>query len=1286
MRLRALILAVLVAVGALASSRVTFEPAFEQLVPSTGDTRRALAALRDFAATDVLVVLVEGADHPESLGAEVAALAEALRALPHVRRVDAGFDLAEGVVVGERLAEHAAAFVPAEDLRRRTSPAGIREALLLQRARLEGPAGGFLEGRIRRDPLDLETLAVERALGGSAGGVTLREGLLTSPDGRTAMVLVHPRPRSWDGADDPLIAEVLGVLADRTLPVHWYGAARFAHEAATAIRDDVAFAAAASAVVLALVLVIGFRSWRPLAGTAPAVVVAGAGAALGAWALSPIHPIQLAFSGALAGIAADYWVHLYLGTSVRPGQVDQATRYAAARAEVGELWPTLLLNAGATSLAFGVLMTSDVPALRVLGVTGALAAVCAFVATTLLGPLVWAWIGRPAAPRPPPRLPALVPWLVLACASLVATRAFDTDLRTDPMALLPRSPEVDAAARVLLEDFGLSEARGLVLLEDADPDRLLDRAARVEEALQRTGIADGVGAGTLLPGGEVRAARRLALPPLDVLQADLDEAATEVGFAPFPGTAERILRQLDTPVPVDLWAGTVLDERVAAHLVHDEGGHRALVTTPLADPVAEPFLADTVAGIDPEARWLAPSTLARESVEQTRHSLLRSAAIGALTLLALLTARYRSMERALAALAPAVAAVACASGGLAWVGQPWDLVTVTVMVLVVGLGVDYGIFLADAPDEARRGVASRAIALSSATTIAGFLPLVAATTPVLRGVGWTLSFGIGGATVVALVLTPRLAAGWPSQAVRRGIARVAWAALVFVHLDLLLILVTALTPPALPPLRREPLDRAGLRRTEGLWVLSTTGGPVEAGYAAGAATPVLRARLEDEMLASFRRLVPVAPFRWLITRGAAVASAGMNGHLREEDRLEIAATAAAEPDRMWLGGPHYTRKVDYHAIHDLGQALADTPLLGCTGFLAGPPTTRDGHWLLARNFDFEGAVAFDRDKVVRVHRPEHGIPYLSVAFAGISGAVTGVNADGLAVAINAAASDATPRPGTPMTLIVREILETASSLDEAERILRARAGFVAENVMVVDAGAGEAALFEVDALRVVRIPVVGSMAVANHFRSEAFADDPRNQERIEDSTTVPRQLRLEELLARGAGSLDLPSSAAILRDRRGVGDAPLARGHRFALDADLATHGVVIDVTERVVWVSRFPNLAGGYARIALSDVLSGDLEAHEVVPADADAEQALAVHRGRELLRAARRTSGEAARDLADEAARWLPGHPEALFEQGRTRFDLGDRAGAEPFLRTASEALPEYGAQRRALEEMSR
>ena len=1271
MTFRALILAAILCVAAVLSTRVRIDDDLGALVPDDGDLRAAMDVLRTFPASDVLLFEVDASGEPAELKGAVDRLATALRAIEGIERVDAGFGMVEGALIGERLAAHAAAFVPPAQLAERTSEAGIRAALETQLARMAGPGGALLEGRILRDPLDLETLAAEQLKAGLRPGLQLRDGLVVDAEGTRALVLVRARP-PVNPVDDPMVRGIEAAIAAQPVPTRWYGGARFASETARGIHRDIAVTSALGMLALIGVLGLGYRSWRPVAGAAVPLVVAAATTTVGAWLASPFHPIQLAFSGALAGMSVDYWIHLYVATAERPGQVDRESRFQAAKDELRVLWPALAVSAGSTAMAFGILATSGFPVIRVLGVTGALATTGAFVATVVGGPVVWAWIGRPVAPEPARTPPAWAAALVtLACLAL-ASRAWDNRFEADPMALLARGPDLVETQRELALRFGISDTRALVVLRDADPDRLLDRTARVEEALAATGLATPVGPAAVLPGPATRALRKAALPPADVLQARIDAAADTVGFTGFPEAAARIHAAVDAPVPADLWDGTSLQDRVAANLRPGA----ALVTLPLPADDAIPYLADTVAGVDPDAAWLVPTRLGADQVLRARDALARGGILGLGALFLALAVRYRSPTTAAAALLPAVASMVCAAGGLTWAGQPWNLVNGTVMVLVLGLAVDYGVFIVESSAPERRRAAGLAIWLSSATTIAGIAPLLLATNPALRSVAVVMLVGMATATTTAMLVVPHLLEGWPGPRVKAVLSRVAWLVVVAVHLDVLLILVTAFTPPPVAI----PADggRGRLVRTAGLWVLAVEGSPSEVGYAAGRLTAPLRPRMEDEMFASFERIVPVRAFRWLITRGSAVVGSGLQAHVLPEHQEEIAAGALAVPELRWLSGPIFTRKVYYHAIHDLGQALVDSPLLGCTGFMAGPPAT-DGRWLLARSFDFEGGVAFDRDKIVTIHRPDVGIPFLSVGFTGMVGAVSGVNEAGIAVAINAGGSDAPPRPGTPMTLIVREILQTARTLDDADRILRARSGFVSENVMVVDADGGRAALFEVAPDRVARTPVDGWMAVSNHFRAPEFAGDATNARRIAEATTAPRLARMEELVAR-AVPVDPLEATEILRDRRGVGDVVLARGHRASVNADIATHGVVIDATNRTVLVSRYPNLAGGFAQISLA----GNLEATSVVAAEPDAARALDLRLGRELLREARRSDPATASILVDRARALMPGHPEALFEAGRLRFDAGDMAGARPLLEAARAAQPEYLHQRQAIDRM--
>jgi tetratricopeptide (TPR) repeat protein len=148
-----------------------------------------------------------------------------------------------------------------------------------------------------------------------------------------------------------------------------------------------------------------------------------------------------------------------------------------------------------------------------------------------------------------------------------------------------------------------------------------------------------------------------------------------------------------------------------------------------------------------------------------------------------------------------------------------------------------------------------------------------------------------------------------------------------------------------------------------------------------------------------------------------------------------------------------------------------------------------------------------------------------------------------------------------------------------------------------------------------------------------------------------------------------------------VGDVTLPRGHRHALDADVATHSVVFDATERVLWVSRSPNTAGGYVGWSLDDALAGDIRPREVVPAG-DVAATLAVHRARRLVREAAGAGPVEAEHLAREALDLAPGHPQALAALAEALAAQGRRDEAVAAARQALATPPEHAYEVRALQ----
>src|SRR5690606_14004126 len=103
-------------------------------------------------------------------------------------------------------------------------------------------------------------------------------------------------------------------------------------------------------------------------------------------------------------------------------------------------------------------------------------------------------------------------------------------------------------------------------------------------------------------------------------------------------------------------------------------------------------------------------------------------------------------------------------------------------------------------------------------------------------------------------------------------------------------------------------------------------------------------------------------------------------------------------------------------------------------------------------------------------------------------------------------------------------------------------------------------------------PLPEAAAVTNHFEGPA-AGDPKNQRVREQTSTLPRRERADELVSESKGAMDAEGALALLRDRSAPGDKPLPLGDRRAIDALIATHGVIMETKSRVLWVSEAPHL-----------------------------------------------------------------------------------------------------------------
>lgn len=365
---------------------------------------------------------------------------------------------------------------------------------------------------------------------------------------------------------------------------------------------------------------------------------------------------------------------------------------------------------------------------------------------------------------------------------------------------------------------------------------------------------------------------------------------------------------------------------------------------------------------------------------------------------------------------------------------------------------------------------------------------------------------------------------------------------------------------------------------------------------------------EDELWGTFAHFVPLSPLRTLIMDISRVQYRHIEDNVPEPRRRELAAAAAAmQPDPNASHMPTYERMVFLHSVYDISLSFEHSPLIGCSAFALGPEMTKSGHVLVGRAFDMEIGEVFDRDKVVYFTHEDGKIPYASVAWPGLTGVITGMNLDGVTILVNGARAGTPRTTGLPVVFSLRQVLQDAHDTDEAVDVLSHQEVMVSHIVFVADAK-GRFAVVErapghpAYVRRTFTDPE--RVGVTNHFEGD-LKDDPKNVWVKEHTTTLARRARLDEMLgALAPGSVDAEKAVSMLRDHTCAHGVKCELGDRREIDALIATHGVVMDATDRVLWVSKGPHLSGQFVRFDLKATFAPGHDPRtepppEIIPAD---------------------------------------------------------------------------------------
>jgi isopenicillin-N N-acyltransferase like protein len=371
----------------------------------------------------------------------------------------------------------------------------------------------------------------------------------------------------------------------------------------------------------------------------------------------------------------------------------------------------------------------------------------------------------------------------------------------------------------------------------------------------------------------------------------------------------------------------------------------------------------------------------------------------------------------------------------------------------------------------------------------------------------------------------------------------------------------------------------------GIWEAYVEGSPFERGVALGEMTKVQVRSQEEHFTAQIRRLVPNSLLLKTLRYGVSFFNRNMNDHVPLEYQQEILGISRAfSPANDWIAPP-YARVMNYHAAHDIGHALQDLSIVGCTSFAAWETSSADSGLIIGRNFDFYMGDDFAKDKMVLFLRPDSGYAFASVTWAGFMGVVSGMNEHGLTVTLNAAKSSVPTASKTPISILAREILQYARNIGEAYAIAKSRETFVSESILIGSAEDGRAAIIEKSPDAIDLFETEGtSLVCSNHYQSPTFRNDPVNLENIRMSDSDYRFRRMQQLLDEQI-PVNPTDAAAMLRDQKGIDGTELGMGNPKAINQLLAHHAVIFQPEKLLMWVSANPFQLGEFVCYDLNKI-----------------------------------------------------------------------------------------------------
>ncbi len=637
---------------------------------------------------------------------------------------------------------------------------------------LASPLSAAVAPTLDRDPLLLGHELQRDFARLSLAGLGNSGFLCATHDGRTYAVVTMTTaadPFDAGGSDEAVVwmeaTRETMLLSASGVDCIFSGVPRFASHYRSVAQREFGLLGIGSTLATLLSIWLVLRSWRPLMlSVLPMAMSVLAGTCACFVLFEEVHTLSLVFGSTLTGLGVDYALHYFF---IHRDSDESWDPNVGLRV----IFPAITVGALTSIVGFSGLYLTPFPVLQQFAVFS-----CAGLLAAWLTVVVWfpplsrfrlrnarfsplttlsrRWLGLWADRRAYVSVRAAMLAAAFAACWFIGNANYSDDIRalqSAPQQLL----DDESRSRSILSRVDESK---VVVVEGETEDEVLERLAVADSELRHS-VARGELAGIVslapfIPSQSRQRAnsdlvRRTLLPNFQVLEHGLDE----LGFH------EESLKWLREDIEVNnvepLTVSELLSNPISEPLrgLWLESAHSGISTVILLQGVSNARgLASSLEGIE-GVRFIDRIDSLTGLMRALRSETMRLVGLAYLGVLSILMLRF-GPRAGVRTILPALVSAGTTLAVLSAFGVPLSLFHVLGQLLVLGLAVDYGAFLAE--DRASAETTFEALMLSAWVTVIAFGAMACSSAPPIRDLGASVSVGI----ILALALSP---SAWRGQ-------------------------------------------------------------------------------------------------------------------------------------------------------------------------------------------------------------------------------------------------------------------------------------------------------------------------------------------------------------------------------------------------------------------------------------------------------------------------------------------------------------------------------------------